>query len=185
MMVISRTQLFVFLAIALLIVVFAIGITWKFSRKVQTLPSSVAVEGNATFETPKSKTVLPVPQGVVVPEKDSGVQANIAKPETVVPQAAGVDEKYRTFDIQVNGDKFIPDTVIINKGDIAHINFLAIDKNYDFKQPDTGFAGPLPKGQKKVLEGQFNASGKFILYCESCGGPDKGPIANIIVVSKD
>jgi plastocyanin len=141
-----------------------------------------AIQQAQTAGPASSKTRLEVPAGTTVPGLNSSVATNVAKPETIIAQSGGFN--YRSFNIQVNNDKFIPDTVIVNAGDDVYINFLAIDKNYDFKQPDNGFFATLPKGQKKVLHGQFPATGKFILYCQSCGGPDKGPIAYIVVVSK-
>lgn len=110
------------------------------------------------------------------------VDSNVARPYTVRPEEPTSDSKLRVFQIQIKNDKFIPNTVIIHANDEADITFTAIDKTYDFIQPDNGYQGTVPKGAPKVLAGRFYAPGKYILYCPSCGGPIKGPIGYIIVV---
>jgi heme/copper-type cytochrome/quinol oxidase subunit 2 len=143
-------------------------------------------------ETPRSEketgatgTRSEVPADVVVPDVGStNVPENVAVPQTVSPAAPNVEAKFRSFDLRVEGNKFVPDTVAVNVGDTVHINITATDKDYDFVQPEYGFRGSLPKGATKVLEFQATAEGKYTLYCEKCGGPEKGPLAYIIVVKK-
>mgnify|MGYP001559452915 CR=1 FL=1 len=125
------------------------------------------------------------PENIAVPEKDSGnVPENVAKPEQVSPAAAGVEEDMRTFSITVSGNKFSPDTVIARVGDIIKLNFTAVDKNYEFTQPDYGFKAQLPKGQTVSVTFGVNGEGKFLFYCGSCGGPSQGPVGYIIVVKR-
>lgn len=130
-------------------------------------------------------TRMDVPADTVVPEKDSAnIPENVAIPEVVVPAAPEAESNFRVFDLMVKGDKFIPDTVAVNVGDTVHINISAADKSYDLVQPDYGFKVVLPKGETKVLEFQATNDGKYVLYCEKCGGPENGPVGYIIVVKK-
>lgn len=129
-----------------------------------------------------SATREDVPAGTGVPEPGANVAANIAVPQSVAPAAPGVDSKKRQFRVEVNNGAFVPDTVIVKRGDIAHISFVAVDKDYDLVQPDYGFSLQLPRGEEKLLEAQFPNDGKYIFYCPSCGGPDSGPKGYIIVV---
>lgn len=134
---------------------------------------------------PQSVTRAEVPSDITVPGAGAtNVPDGMAVPKTEVQAAPGVDSKLRAFDISVNRDEFSPSTVAVNVGDTVHINLTAVDKDYDFTQPDYGFNMPLPKGVKKVLEFQVSNEGKFTFYCKSCGGPDKGPVGYIIVVNK-
>lgn len=126
-----------------------------------------------------------VPSGIVVPEKDStSTPANVAVPSVVTAAAPQGETKFRSFDLRMEGGKFIPDTVAVYVGDTVHINISAVDKDYDFVQPDYGFRSVLPKGQTRVLEFQATTEGKYILYCEKCGGPENGPVGYIVVVGK-
>jgi hypothetical protein len=137
---------------------------------------------DAAGEAARSDTREDVPAGTTVPDPGAQVASNIAVPEGVAPAAPGVDSKKRQFSVEVRGDAFVPDTVIVSRGDIAQINFLAVDKDYDLVQPDYGFSLALPQGEKRLLEAQFPNAGKYVFYCPSCGGPDSGPKGYIIVV---
>lgn len=132
-----------------------------------------------------SATKTEVPKGATVPEKGAAnVPGNVATPQIVGPAAPTTDAKFRSFNMQVEGGKFVPDTVIVRKGDTVHINIAAVDKDYDFYQPDYGFSFPLPKGKGKVLEFGATAEGKYTFFCRECGGPEKGPLGYIVVVAK-
>ncbi len=140
-------------------------------------------------EIPAPEGTMPtrseVPAGTVVPDKDSvNTPENVAVPGLVTAAAPQSESKFRSFDIRVEGDKFVPDTVAVNVGDTVHVNLTAADKDYDFVQPDYGFSGALPKGKTKILEFQATSEGKYTLYCAKCGGPEKGPVGYIIVVKK-
>lgn len=133
---------------------------------------------------PQSKTMAPAPKDVRVPELNSSAPSNVAKPTTVAPASPGGSESIRKFDIKIQEDKFSPDTVIVNKGDIIQLSITALDKNYDFTQPDFGFKKSIPRGQTQEIGFQASAVGKFTFFCSACGGPDKGPVGYIIIVAK-
>lgn len=123
---------------------------------------------------------------VTVPEVGStAVPENVAVPEVVVPAAPASPAKLRIFSLRVEKDKFIPDTVVVNVGDTVHLNITATDKDYDFFQPEKGFNGSLPKGETKVLEFQADTEGRYALYCARCGGPENGPVAQLVIVKKN
>ncbi len=126
-----------------------------------------------------------VPPGVTVPGlKDANVAPDTAKPYTVAPAGPGTQSKLRGYNIQISGRQFIPDNIVVNVGDTAHINLTAVDMGYDFYQPDYGLSTTIAKGQQKLVEFSAITTGKFTFYCKSCGGPAKGPIGYIIVVPK-
>lgn len=123
------------------------------------------------------------PVDTVVPEQGATVALNIAVPQNVTPLNAHTTETNRDFSITANNNKFTPDTIIVNAGDNININFTAVDKNYDFSQPDYGYGDGkfiISKGQTKKITFQVTASGKFMFYCALCGGPKSGPIGYII-----
>lgn len=129
-----------------------------------------------------ASTRTAAPENVVVPtENSTSVPANIAVPKTTAPANPGNTATFRSYDIKIEKDKYIPDTIIVNQRDTVHINFTAVDKDYDFTQTDYGFKSSLPKGQTKVVEFGASGQGKFIFYCSICGGPEKGPRGTLIV----
>ena len=129
-------------------------------------------------------TSAPAPIGVKVPEPNSSAPLNVAKPNLVAPASPGSSSNLRLFNLEIKGDKFTPDTIIVNKGDIVSLTITAVDKNYDFTQPDFGFKKSISKGQTQEIGFQASAVGKFTFFCSACGGPDKGPVGYIIIVAK-
>ncbi len=132
-----------------------------------------------------SATRQPVPSNISVPDANSAnVPADVAKPKIVGPANPGGTASFRSFTVSIKGNAFSPDTVIVKTGDTAHINFTAVDKNYDFTQPDYGLYVSIPKGQTKLVEFSATAEGKFTFYCKVCGGLASGAKGDIIVATK-
>ncbi|MBI4084968.1 MAG: cupredoxin domain-containing protein [Candidatus Liptonbacteria bacterium] len=132
-----------------------------------------------------SVTRQPVASAVEVPAATStNLTADTAKPKAVVSARPGSSSNIRIFAITASNNKFSPSEVAAYVGDIVHLDITAVDKDYDFYQPDYGLNIFLPEGQKKFVEFQVSATDKYTFYCRSCGGPEKGPIGHVTVVSK-
>ncbi|TSC82059.1 MAG: Uncharacterized protein G01um101420_589 [Parcubacteria group bacterium Gr01-1014_20] len=126
------------------------------------------------------------PPNVVVPEKDSqNLPENIAKPEVFYEQERRPGTGLRVFSITIEEDTFKPDTVIVNEFDRVKINLTSVDKDYDFTQPDSGRPMKILKGTTEFVEFQAQGGKKLTFYCTLCGGPEKGPIGNIIIKPKE
>ncbi|MBI2888915.1 MAG: cupredoxin domain-containing protein [Candidatus Liptonbacteria bacterium] len=127
------------------------------------------------------------PADVKVPELNaSGTSANVGVPQVAVGSSrdAASSARYRSFDVKVEGNAFAPDTVIVNQGDTVRINLLAVDKDYEFIQPELGYNFPLLKGKSQPLAFSATSAGDFLFYCASCGGPSSGPKGHIIIAPK-
>ena len=120
-----------------------------------------------------------------VPGQGENIGNGVAAPTIVTEAAPGVEAKLRSFDLIVSGDKFIPDTVTVRIGDTANIFITAQDKNYDFTLPSYGLSSVLTKGVKKTILFQALTDGKYEFFCQSCGGPEKGPVGYVVVVPKE
>ena len=132
-----------------------------------------------------SKTAFSVPEGTVVPgQGEEGISEEVAIPVNVTNAAPDVEAKFRSFDISAENDKFIPSSIIVNSGDTVHIDFIAVDKSYDITFPDYGMKQVAQKGETKILEFQATKEGKFVYYCQSCGGLDSTAQGYIIIVNK-
>lgn len=145
-------------------------------------PGSTAGNGGTEGVAAQSATREEVPAGTVVPDLEGEVAANVAMPKAVIPAAPGVDSKKRIFEVTIEGGKFVPDTIVVNAGDIASVTFASADGSYEIVQPDYGFKMNISEGEKRLLEGQFSHPGKYLFYCNSCGGPAAGPRGYFIVV---
>jgi plastocyanin len=145
-------------------------------------PSGSNLGGGLSAQPKGFATREAAPQNIVVPDQNSkDVPEGVAVPDTVALSNPITKSSYRDFSVKVNEDKFIPDTIIVKAGDILHFDFKAIDKDYDFTQPDYGISGlVLAKGKTIPLNFGNTIAGKFTFYCSSCGGPESGPVGYII-----
>jgi len=141
---------------------------------------------SSTNSAEADKFKAEVPKDIKVPTVNEVVseaqKKEIAIPTVVVPAAPGVVSSFRNFNISGEGGKFVPSKVIAKLGDTIHINFIAVDRDYDIVFPSYNMRQTAKQGQKKVLEFQALAAGDFLYYCEVCGGPDSAATGHIIVV---
>jgi len=166
--------------IAVVIVIIGAVVLTKYA------PPSYAPTSGTGVGTPQSGPVTrtAAPLNVTVPNAgDKSAPAGVAVPATVAPASPTGSAKLRIFNITIENNKFVPDTVAVNTGDTVHINITAVGADYDFYQPDYGPKVALARGQTNFVEFQASAAGKFIFYCVSCGGPTSGPVGSIVVVS--
>jgi heme/copper-type cytochrome/quinol oxidase subunit 2 len=171
--------------IAVAVVVVLTGVLVFVKRAPQSGTTTSTGGGNVSGAVPSGpKTREAAPANVVVPSEESkDVPQNVALPE-VVSGNPNQNSSFRSFDIKADGNKFTPDTVIVRQEDTININVTAVDKDYDFFQPDYGIKVQIPKGATNKVQFQGTASGKFLFYCVSCGGPDKGPTGYVIIAPK-
>jgi len=155
----------------------------------QTLPTVDNTGLSNIIESQSSGTDVfrqEVPVNVKVPEVNTVLSEAekkvIAVPTVVVPAAPGATAQLRNFNIFAEGGKFIPSQIIANVGDTVHINFTAVDKDYDIVFPSYNMKQVATQGQTKILEFQALEDGSFLYYCESCGGSNSATDGKIIIV---
>jgi len=139
----------------------------------------IAATTSDQFTTPvPANTKVPTAGEVLPPDQ----QKIIAVPTTVVDSAPGTTAQFRTFNISAAGGRFTPYQIRANLGDTVHINFTAVDKDYDITFPTYGMMQSAKKGETKILEFLAQADGRFLYYCESCGGPTGTATGTITIV---
>jgi len=169
----------------IILVLLLIIIFWPHGgASLPTQNGSPSVSNNQTPAPQKSTTVAPVPANVVIPnEGDKSAPSGVAVPNIQTSaHPSGGSSQYRQFPISANNNTFVPATIAVNVGDIIDLEITAVDKDYDFTQPDYGFSSlSIQKGTTKKVQFQAVSSGKFTFYCSSCGGPSNGPVGYIII----
>lgn len=165
-------------------VIVVIFLAWYLGKKSASPISGTPGQGGTAGAPAQSATRQPVSANVTVPGATSTVSTDVAKPSVVVQAAPGATANFRSFTIKVSGNAFSPSNVIAYVGDTVHISITAVDKDYDFYQPDYGLSLQLPKGVAKVVEFQVTTPDKYTFYCKSCGGPSSGPVGYVTVVPK-
>jgi heme/copper-type cytochrome/quinol oxidase subunit 2 len=143
---------------------------------------SVPGATQASSTKPSVVTRSAVPTNVTVPNKgDANVPSNVAVPQVEGPASPLGNAHYRSFNITVANGQFSPDTVAVNLGDTVNLEVAASGQSYDFTQPDYGMKVQIPAGVTKQVQFSATATGKFLFYCSSCGGPASGPTGYLIV----
>jgi len=168
--------------IILIIVVILIILILVSTKSKIAIPSP---ENEGVVESEESLTKLEVPENITVPELEDQLEnKEIAVPLTVSKAGPQTEAMFRRFEISAEKDKYSPSEVIVNEKDTVHIDFTAIDKEYDITFPDYGMKQTAKPGEKKILEFQALTSGKFLYYCDLCGGIEGKTKGYIIVVPK-
>jgi heme/copper-type cytochrome/quinol oxidase subunit 2 len=171
--------------IVLVVVLVAVGAFFVGERSAAPEPAATpAVNSSTATNSGTSPTRAPAPVDVTVPGQGQTTTPDVAAPQVVAPASSHSNSSFRSFSIQADGNKFTPDTIIVNLGDVVNIVITAVDKSYDFTQPDYGLKQTIPEGQSKSIQFGATATGQFTFYCASCGGPSAGPTGYIVVSGK-
>ncbi|OGY98458.1 MAG: hypothetical protein A2855_00070 [Candidatus Liptonbacteria bacterium RIFCSPHIGHO2_01_FULL_57_28] len=153
---------------------------WLLSRQSDTNTPDSAARQNLPKPTREE-----VPVGTVVPEPTStGLPADVAQPQDVKRSGNESSPYLRTFKVTVANGAVSPANIVAYAGDILTLTFESKDQAYAFAQPDLGLAWQVPAGGFKTFQFQAAAPGKYIYYCPSCGGPDRGPVGYIVAAPK-
>lgn len=161
------------------------GGTTSSSEQSSGVGASTGLPGTpASSTSPGIPAVAAVPPNTSVPDEG----ATDAPPDVAVPvtQSAGNPAgtvSYRSFNISIDDGAYDPSTVIVKQGDTVNLELTAVDANYEFTQPNYGFNDSIMKGETQTIQFQALRSGDFTFYCESCGGPSKGPVGHLIVTA--
>ncbi|MEK7193275.1 MAG: cupredoxin domain-containing protein [Patescibacteria group bacterium] len=166
----------IFVGVIIVVAVGAVGFgLWQ--------KNSVSQDANLREASAQKKIMPePVPENVAVPEKGSEVGSGVAVPVTVSPASPGSSENLRVFMIEMDQNKFSAGKIIVYKGDSIRIEVKAVDKAYDFYQPNYNFKREIQKGKVVTISFQATETGIFPFYCKSCGGSESGPVLSLYVV---
>lgn len=151
------------------------------NTEVTTTPTTD--NGTSTAVVDKFRTE--VPANIVVPDQNTQLTEAEKKvtaiPTVVTAAAPGVEAQFRSFDIKADAGIFTPSKIIARVGDTVHVNFTAVDKDYDIVFPSYNMKQTAKKGQTKILEFQAVEEGSFLYYCNTCGGETSNTKGNIII----
>lgn len=150
----------------------------------EVTPGSTTTDnGTSTVIVDKFRTE--VPSNIVVPDQNTQLTEAEKKvtaiPTVVTAAAPGVEAQFRSFDIKAEGGVFTPSRIIARVGDTVHVNFTAVDKDYDIVFPSYNMSQVAKKGQTKILEFQAVEEGSFLYYCNACGGETSNTKGNIVI----
>jgi len=127
-----------------------------------------------------------IPEGAEVPELGATPEdSSVAVPVSVTDAAKGAGgSQLRVFLVKAEAGKFTPSTITVYKDDTVHVDFTAVDKEYDITVPDYGLQRTAKKGETVPLEFRAEQEGQFAYYCDSCGGTASGTEGRLIVIPR-
>lgn len=181
----SKSRLITVAEVAALIAVLVVGliIGWGLARRAGDAPAGTNPNASST-QNGTSDTIGEVPTDLRIPEAGEEQSGEYAVPNIVSEAAPNVEAQLRGFAVKAEGNRFTPSTIAVRQGDTTRIVFTAVDKDYDFTQPDLGLSAKLLQGKDQIIEVSPQQTGKFTFYCASCGGPDAGPVGYLIVAPR-
>ncbi len=136
--------------------------------------------------TPIPPEFAPVPPNVEVLEKgEKTTNRDIAVPVSVTPSTTDPNAKVRTFSIRASNNVFDPNTIVVNVGDTVIIKFTAVGKAYDLTSPMLNLKISAKKGETKTGKFEATTEGKYLFYCDLCGGQNSSTNGYIIIVPKE
>ena len=188
----NKKNLYLYLILAAIVVLgIAAAVLYVPSKKVKK-PSEQPVTSQPAEEVEQVEKnyTTSVPENIEVPNKiDEGatstkeIEEGVAIPEVQTQAAPGVEAELRKFSVKAENNVFTPNKIIVYKGDTVHIEFSAVDKDYDFSIPAVyGISRQVKKGSKAPLEFQAYQEGQFDIICKLCGDKKMG---TLIVVPRE
>jgi len=199
----SKVKNWLVILLVVIVVILAVIVALVIKQKANpsnkvAAPNTVSGQPTTSVETPAStvsgtgttggdKFRVEAPADIKVPEANDKTlteeqKRDISVPTVVTPAAPGVKSSYRSFELRGEGGLFAPSKIIVRVGDTIHINFSAIDKDYDFVLPSYGVRSTAKKGQVKVIEFYAVQDGSYTYYCETCGGVNSTAKGEIVIV---
>lgn len=170
--------------IAAIIAVIVIGVAGYAAWKVSKTSPNAYTNGPVGSENTGPITREDVSAGTRVPSQGGNAAGGVAVPQIVAPAAADSKLSKRIFAITVNNNKIDTPNIVVYAGDLVTLTITAVDKAYNFVQPDYGLRFNLKQGETKTFDNQFTTPGKYLFYCDSCGGPESEPRGYFTVVPK-
>ncbi|MFA5052717.1 MAG: cupredoxin domain-containing protein [Parcubacteria group bacterium] len=170
----SNKRIFIIGGIVIFAFLVVVGILYYFGNNSRGKLGGEST-GDAFLEELEN---IPVPEMGETPSNES-----VAVPVSVREAVEGASEQIRSFLVSVEKEKFTPSIVSVNKNDTVHINFTAVDDDYDVVVPDYGLSQRMRRGETKTIEFRAETEGTHVYYCESCGGLDSQAKGYIVVKS--
>ncbi len=99
--------------------------------------------------------------------------ASLTKADMEESLGTGLKEKFKVFNLRITADGYIPNAIIVEKGDAVQLN-MAADEDADIQSQDFNFFVPVPAKEVTNLGFIANKEGTFVFYCRNqCLGKDR------------
>ena len=97
----------------------------------------------------------------------------LTKADIEHPLWNGSKERFKEFKVKITPDGYIPDAIIVEKGDSIQLNMFS-DKDTDIESADFKFFSFIPGGKETNFGFLLNQEGIFTFYCKNqCLGKNR------------
>lgn len=139
------------------------------NTNIDTRKQTVPVQNQANANSAENvKTLSPYEKQLKALET-----APLTKADIEEPLYQGSKEQFKVFKIKVTPDGYVPNAIIVEKGDSVQLNVLT-DKDTDIESADFKLFSPISAGKITNLGFLLSQEGTFAFYCRNlCLGKDR------------
>lgn len=136
----------------------------------------------------KLESEKPVGEVTLPPEGSnfvSDVPNNVVEtaPNAQAPAAPGSSAKLGLYEIEISKNGFVPEQLVVKKGDVVGLKITATDAKYDFIIPYLELGMVIQRGETKQGSFRADTTGIFSFECKDfC--PPQGIVRGAIVVKE-
>ena len=160
----------------------SVGIDPRSSRAA--LPQQLPQTGG---ELPPAGEEMPLDEASqAIGETPSEVPPNSEQYPQDFPQDLPEDlppSNVKEFDITAKQFEFIPEKIIVTRGDTVKLNITSIDAEYGFSLPGFEISERLPENQTVVIEFVADKEGAFTISCSVFCGSDHDDMKGTLIVN--
>lgn len=182
----GRKTLIVALSVVLLVGILMLGFRLMDKSSNQdndTSEKSLELEGaGKSLSSVEGGSREPIKEVIVTPEKESkGVPSGVAVPQDVIRREEDGGKALRNFSIKGENNTYVPNTIVVNDGDVINISFTAVEKKYNIFFPDFGIYKTVEKGQTQTVNFQATPYGQYTFFCKDVCSEE---VEGILIVNK-
>lgn len=149
------------------------------------MPALVACNGadDRNGGIPESNAVVQPRPLTETPPPTTGPDVSLAPPvDTDLPPSGEVQDRVRVITIKARLYEFIPDTIVVNEGDLVRLQITSEDVEHGFAIWSYGIDYALPPGQTVSIEFFANRTGRHFFHCSVYCGPGHVKMRGVMFV---
>lgn len=127
-----------------------------------------------TLPTVEGGTRERIQESVETPDAGTTSTEGVAIPRYTTAAGKKGEASFRVFNMEAVGKTFIPETIVVNDGDLIKLEIQAKDGDYDIFFPDFGVYKELPEGKLVSLQFQAAPFGKYAFFCKNACKEEMG-----------
>ncbi len=100
-----------------------------------------------------------------------------------VSQEASSSNSIKEFNMIARQYEFVPETIIVNKGDTVVLHIKSVDVDHGIAIPEFGVNQPLTPGSEETVRFVADKKGTYTFFCNAYCGSGHGEMKGTLVVN--